>query len=410
MKPLPLESTSSLSLKTASDVQLTSIGDDCSQEAVTNSVPSGSLLRRVIAIIYLCGVNLTSSASNGLIVIGLPRLTEDLDLPPSLAFWPSSVQGLTTASTLLLTGAIADVLGPRSVNLLGCILNSVFILTCGLVKNGEELVVLRAWQGIATALHLSSSVALVTRVQPQGRERNLSFACLGLSQLLGFSSSLVMGGLFIDTIGWRSGWYFCGGLTLLLFTIGWWSLPRTARLGSSRITIQNLKTKVDWVGALLASASMSLLTYFLAFVDAHPSSLVYLLITKQPHKHRYISNSIPREPCALESQHGNGCLIYLLDAFSGQERPGGPDSKWALEQPFFYQHLRHCGTIVCCVKLSGSHDESLVSRKRTRAKKLLPLTNILVFKKLSISQLLKRLYACFRALRLASLSISQRVL
>ncbi|KAK2469694.1 hypothetical protein H9L39_18509, partial [Fusarium oxysporum f. sp. albedinis] len=275
MEALPLESTSSLSLKPGSDVQLVTVGDECSQEVVTNSVSSGSLIRRVTAITYLCGMNVTSSASNGLIVIALPRLTKDLELPPSLAFWPSSVQGLTTASTLLLAGAIADVLGSRSVNLSGCILNCILILTCGLVKNGEELVVLRALQGIATALHLSSSVALVTQVQPQGRERNVAFACLGLSQLLGFSSSLVVGGILIDTLGWRSGWYFCGGLTLLLFAIGWWALPRTARPGSLRITIRNLKKKVDWVGALLASTSISLLTYFLGFVDAHTSRLIF---------------------------------------------------------------------------------------------------------------------------------------
>ncbi|KAJ0126061.1 Uncharacterized protein HZ326_30835 [Fusarium oxysporum f. sp. albedinis] len=213
MKSSSFGSSSSLSLKSASDVQLTSIVDGNSQEADIGTVPSKQLLRKVAAIAYLCGVSVTSSATNGLIVIGLPELTEDLRLPPSLAFWPSSVQGLAIASTLLLAGAIADVAGPRPVNLLGCMFNCIFMLTCGLVKSGEELVILRALQGVATALHLSSSVALVTKVQPQGRGRNLSFACLGLSQLLGFSASLVVGGILIDTIGWRSGWYFCGGLT-----------------------------------------------------------------------------------------------------------------------------------------------------------------------------------------------------
>ncbi|KNB15577.1 hypothetical protein FOXG_14070 [Fusarium oxysporum f. sp. lycopersici 4287] len=170
MKSSSFESSSSLSLKSASDVQLTSIVDGNSQEADIGTVTSKQLLRKVAAIAYLCGVSVTSSATNGLIVIGLPELTEDLRLPPSLAFWPSSVQGLATASTLLLAGAIADVAGPRPVNLLGCMFNCIFMLTCGLVKSGEELVILRALQGVATALHLSSSVALVTKVQPQGED------------------------------------------------------------------------------------------------------------------------------------------------------------------------------------------------------------------------------------------------
>lgn len=322
MKSSSFESSSSLSLKSASDVQLTSIVDGNSQEADIGTVTSKQLLRKVAAIAYLCGVSVTSSATNGLIVIGLPELTEDLRLPPSLAFWPSSVQGLATASTLLLAGAIADVAGPRPVNLLGCMFNCIFMLTCGLVKSGEELVILRALQGVATALHLSSSVALVTKVQPQGRGRNLSFACLGLSQLLGFSASLVVGGILIDTIGWRSGWYFCGGLTLLLLAIGWWALPRTSCLSAPRNTLQSLQVRVDWIGAFLASASMSLLTYFLGFVAVYPSPSVYLLTRKQRHKHQCRSNSFSREPSLPQSQHDNSSVVCLLDAFSSQEWPG----------------------------------------------------------------------------------------
>ncbi|EXA30220.1 hypothetical protein FOVG_18388 [Fusarium oxysporum f. sp. pisi HDV247] len=263
-----LESSSSLSRKPKSDVQLASSSDEDSQAADMKTSSSTFFISRVVTIAYLCGVNVTSNASNGLTVIGLPRLTEDLDLHPSLAFWPLSVYGLATASTLLLTGAIADVAGPRSVNLLGCIFNCIFITTCGLVRNGKQLIILRALQGLAAALHFSTSVALVTLGQPQGRERNLSFACLGLSQLLGFSASLILGGILVDTIGWRSGWYLCGGMTLLLFAVGWWSLPKATQPIPPRAKWQNIKTRVDWVGGLLASSSMSLLTYFLAIISA----------------------------------------------------------------------------------------------------------------------------------------------
>ncbi|EXL64476.1 hypothetical protein FOPG_19260 [Fusarium oxysporum f. sp. conglutinans race 2 54008] len=172
-------------------------------------------IQTVAAITYLCGMSVASSAFNGLLFVGLPPLTEDRDFPQSVAIWPSPAPGLVTA----------------------------------------------------TALHLASSVALVTRVQPRGRDRNLLFACLGLSQLLGFSASLVIDGTLIDTIGWRSRWYFCGGLIALLFAMGWWALPRTARLNSPRVTPQNLKVRVDWIGTFLASTPISLLTYFLAVIS-----------------------------------------------------------------------------------------------------------------------------------------------
>ncbi|SCO92827.1 uncharacterized protein FRV6_16955 [Fusarium oxysporum] len=112
-------------------------------------------------------------------------------------------------------------------------------------------------------MHFSSSVALVADTQPRGQSRNMSFACLGLSQLLGFTFGLVIGGVLVDTVGWRSGWYLYGGATLLLSAVGLWALPKSEPLGF-RNTFGDLISRVDWIGALLASASMASLSYFLA--------------------------------------------------------------------------------------------------------------------------------------------------
>ncbi|KAL9562556.1 hypothetical protein ACKAV7_013313 [Fusarium commune] len=228
--------------------------------------PATSRLQKIAVTFQLSGVNFAASATNGLIV-GLPQMTADLSLPPSLAFWPSSVQGLATASTLLLAGALADVLGARSVDLLGCILSGALMLACGFVRAGEELVALRALQGVALALHLSSSVALVTKTLARGRGRNFAFACLGLSQPLGFSFGLVLGGVLVETIGWRSGWFLYGGINLFLSAVGFWSLPKSEPLGTLQDVIQSVAKKIDWLGTLLASAFMALLSYFLAVIS-----------------------------------------------------------------------------------------------------------------------------------------------
>lgn len=234
----------------------------------TNSVPGAgkntSTLQKVAVTFQLSGINFASSATNGLIVIGLPAIAHDLNLPDNLAFWPSSVGSLATAATLLLAGSLADVLGPRSIDLLGSVATGALMLGCGFVKTGEELVGLRAVHGVGYAMHLASSVALVTKIMARGRARNLSFACLGLSQPLGFSFGLVIGGVFVDTIGWRAAWYIYGGITLLLTASGVFTLPKSESLGTWAATAHALKTKVDWVGSLLASVVMALLSYFLA--------------------------------------------------------------------------------------------------------------------------------------------------
>lgn len=226
--------------------------------------PRPSRLRTAAMILTLAGVNLTASAANGLVGVALPTMTRDLSLSPSLAFWPASVSGLATASTLLLSGSLATAIGPRAVDLVGCFVGAAMTMGAAGVKRGEELVVLRALQGVALAMHQASSVAIVVGNLPQGQGRNIAFSCLGLAQPLGYSFGLVLGGVFVDTVGWRAGWYLYGGITLALALLGLWSLPMSQEPTDVKVLVRNARTKVDWVGAVLASCSMACLSYLLA--------------------------------------------------------------------------------------------------------------------------------------------------
>ncbi|KAK2594634.1 hypothetical protein QQS21_007671 [Conoideocrella luteorostrata] len=229
--------------------------------------PRVSLLRKVAVVVQLSGVNFACSAVNGLVVVGLPAITADVKLPPSLAFWPTSVSSLATASTLLLAGSVADSIGARTVNLGGCMASGAFILGAGLCKTGPQLVVMRALQGVGYAMHLASSVAIVTQTLPRGRPRNFAFSCLGLSQPLGFSFGLVLGGVLQDLIGWRAAWYIYGALTLALSGVAFWALPSSHVERGFGGTVQDFKNKVDWVGALLASTFMAALSYLFAILS-----------------------------------------------------------------------------------------------------------------------------------------------
>lgn len=224
---------------------------------------SGRLnLQQAVVILQLLAVTLTASVINGLIIVGLPTITKDLDLQPSLALWPSSVSSLATASTLLLAGSIADAVGPQGVEIVGAFMSGGLMIGQGLSRTGEGLVIMRALQGVGLALHLASSVSIITQLMPQGRGRNLAFSGLGLSQPLGFSIGLVAGGVLIDTLGWRSGWYIAGATTLIFAGIGMLVLPKISRQYAD--APNRTLTNIDWVGAFLASAFMALLCYLLA--------------------------------------------------------------------------------------------------------------------------------------------------
>ena len=155
--------------------------------------------------------------------------------------------------------------------LLGCGLLTAFTLGCGLARTGIQLIIWRAFSGIAISLCLPSAVSVITGTFPTGQRRNLAFACLGAAQPVGFSIGLVLGGVFVDSIGWRFG-YYIGAIANILILVGAiFGLPRKS--GQMQpVTWQRLVYEVDWVGALLASTSLGMLSYVFAYaVPLSPS-------------------------------------------------------------------------------------------------------------------------------------------
>ena len=224
-----------------------------------------STLHTILTISTPAFVGFIASFTNGLITIGLPEMARTLNLDRALYLWPSSVYGLTSGACLLLAGAIADIVGARPVELLGIVLIGVFTLACGFAASGEQLVVFRALQGVALALHLPASVALIAGAVPAGRARNLGFACLGFSQPLGFAVGLVVSGVLVEKAGWRSGFWLSGGALLVTAVAAVWTLPRLGGKREDGLALaKKVGREVDWVGGIVSSGGLAMLAYVLA--------------------------------------------------------------------------------------------------------------------------------------------------
>jgi MFS family permease len=237
-------------------------------------LPKPSNLQAFLVVFQLCSINFLASFTSGVITVGLPTIAKSIDLPRKLYLWPSSVYGLTSGAMLLIAGSVADQIGARIVEVTGVTLLGVLTLACGFAQTGVQLVVFRAFQGVAVAMHLPASVALVAAAVEQGKGRNLSFGCLGLSQPLGFSFGLVISGVMIERVGWRSGFYLSGAATLLATVAGVWALPKPPPAASVQGSVlHRLRTGVDWVGGFIASTGLALLAYVLAVLSADLASI-----------------------------------------------------------------------------------------------------------------------------------------
>ena len=163
-------------------------------------------------------------------------------------------------------------MGNRPIFLTGCALFSTFTLGCSLAQTGTQLIVFRALQGIAMSKGMPTAVSLITNDFLTGRRRNMAFAVLGGGFTIGFALGAVLGGILIDSVGWRFGYYINFAISVLMFVGAFFSLPRLKSAQSSHRRKQLLH-EIDWVGIAVASACIALLSYVFAMVTSSTSTM-----------------------------------------------------------------------------------------------------------------------------------------
>lgn len=140
--------------------------------------------------------------------------------------WISLTYLITLALLLVPLGAVSDRLGRKRVYLWGFALFSIASLGCALAPNLLVLDLTRTVHGAGAAMLQANSVALVATSVPRLRLR----AALGIqaaAQALGLALGPTLGGLIVQTIGWR--WVFGINVPIgiLAITLGRFLLPRT---------------------------------------------------------------------------------------------------------------------------------------------------------------------------------------
>ena len=240
---------------------------DISSSAPSASSQGLSHLRASFIVASVAGITFLNTLGQSLLVVAIPRIAQDLKIPSSLIQWPVAVASLTLGCTLLVVGAIADVVGNRPVFLTGCFLHLLFGLGCALVQTGTQLIAFRALQGLALSLCLPTSVGIITKNFGEGKGRNIAFASFGGGNPVGYALGLLLGGIFVDTVGWRYGYYLSLALNAMVFASAFFSLPHD----SGRASLESLRKGVDWVGLLLLSADLAILSYVLASITSSSS-------------------------------------------------------------------------------------------------------------------------------------------
>ncbi len=187
-------------------------------------------------------------ALDGFIVnVALPAISRDLSGGLVVQQWVVDAYLLTLGSFILIAGSLSDLFGRKRILVAGLVGFGVASLLCALAPNGSFLIVARGLQGIAGALLVPSSLAMIISTfsgPAQSKAIGTWTAWFSIAAVTG----PLLGGLILAVGSWR--WIFAINVLPIAFTL--WLLKRLDNPESAQRTV-----KVDVWGATLCALGLS---------------------------------------------------------------------------------------------------------------------------------------------------------
>jgi EmrB/QacA subfamily drug resistance transporter len=217
--------------------------------------------RRWIALILLTATQFMLIIDVSIVNVALPTIERDLHFTDSSLQWVASAYALTFGGFLLLGGRMADLLGRRRLFMVGLAVFTVASLACGFANTNNLLIAARAVQGLGGAMIAPAALSILSTTFAEGVERNKALAVWGAVSGAGGAVGVLLGGVLTEYVGWE--WVFFVnapiGLAAILLA------PRLLR--ESRV--EDAIRSFDVVGAVLVTASLSLLVYTVVKTDEY---------------------------------------------------------------------------------------------------------------------------------------------
>jgi EmrB/QacA subfamily drug resistance transporter len=190
--------------------------------------------------------------------VALPTLGRELGASMSGMQWVVDAYLLTLSAFILLGGSLGDVLGRSRVFLAGTLAFAATSALCGLAGTLAMLCWARALQGMASALLVPSSLAIL-KSSIRARDQDAAVgAWTGLSGVMTAVGPLA-GGWLVETLSWRSIFFLNLPLALVAVLIGNRCLQRAGATAQGAL---------DWVGAALGALSLGGFVY--ALIEGPP--------------------------------------------------------------------------------------------------------------------------------------------
>ncbi|HEY7472985.1 MAG TPA: MFS transporter [Gemmatimonadota bacterium] len=137
--------------------------------------------------------------------VALPTLVEDLDTTFPVVQWVVLAYLLALATLVLAIGRLGDIVGKKPIYASGFAVFTLGSMLCGLSPSIGWLIGFRIFQALGAAMIFALGFAIVTEAFPR-EERGRALGINGAIVSIGIVLGPTLGGLLIDSLGWR--WIF----------------------------------------------------------------------------------------------------------------------------------------------------------------------------------------------------------
>lgn len=211
----------------------------------------------MLVLAICCMSLLIVSLDNTVLNVALPAMRHDLDASVAGMQWTIDAYTLVLASLLMLAGSTADRIGRRKVFMAGLVLFTAGSALCSLAPSLEALIAFRMVQAVGGSMLNPVAMSIITNTFTDPRERARAIGVWGAVVGVSMAAGPVVGGLLVDSVGWRSIFWINLpiGIAALLLT---WRYVSESRAAKARRT--------DPVGQLLVITLLGSLTY--AIIEA----------------------------------------------------------------------------------------------------------------------------------------------
>lgn len=199
-------------------------------------------------------------ASSTIVSTALPKIIGDLHGTQTQYTWVVTATLLTATASTPIWGKLSDLYSKKLLVQISIVIFILGSLIAGFTQNTEQLIAARAFQGLGMGgVQALVQVAIAAMIPP--RERGRYNGYLGGVMALATVGGPLLGGLIVDTdaLGWR--WCFFIGAPFAVIAL--FVLQKTLHLPVFRRD----DVKIDYLGASLIAAGVSVILIWVSFVD-----------------------------------------------------------------------------------------------------------------------------------------------